>query len=300
MKVFLTGATGFIGRALIDELDASRCELVTCLVRDPARLAGAHSRPTYVRAVRGDLLDPTSYETDLAGIDVVCHLAAAVGRVRAQDHERVNVEGTSKLLQAAERQGVRRFVHVSTIAVNFPDKSASPYGRTKEEAESRVKSSRLDWAIVRPTIVLGPGSGWGLKLDALARAPIPFTFGSGRARLQPIHVRDVARFLAGLVQEETLGGDTIELGGPEALTFDDFFARVRGGPTRVLHVPTAPLSLPLQILERALPVALPVTAGQFLGFVFDTTAAPHARVERLLPQKTSLEKMITGLGESVP
>jgi NADH dehydrogenase len=295
MRIFLTGATGFIGRHLLDLLDESRCELVVCLVRDPAKLAGKSRATTYVKAVPGDLLKPEKYAAELRGIDVVCHLAAALGKSTPEEMERVNVEGTRVLLEAARAAGVKRFLHVSTIAVTFPEKRHYPYARTKERAEKVVRSSELDWAIVRPTIVLGPGSGWGKKLLALATAPIPFLFGSGRTRMQPVDVRDVARFLAEIMAMPSLGRETVELGGPDVLTFDEFIAKIRADSTPILHVPAGPLVAALGALERPLRSILPVTAGQFYGFLHDTTAAPHALAGRLVPAKRNVDVMIEEL-----
>ncbi len=297
MRVFLTGATGFIGRHVLERLDASRAELVVCLVRDPARLAGKSPRPTYVRPIAGDLLRPETYAAALAGCDIVVHLAAAVGKATEADHFRVNLEGTRVLLDAARAAGVPRFLHVSTISVNFPDKRHYAYARAKERAEELVRASDRDWAIVRPTIVLGPGSGWGKKLRALATAPVPFVFGSGRARLQPVDVRDVARFLVELAASPALGRVTIELGGPDVLTFDEILVRARGAASRVVHVPAAPLIGTLAALERIVGGALPVTAGQFYGFLHDTTAAPNPLVDRFLPMRRDIDTMVAELGQ---
>lgn len=295
MRVFVTGATGFLGRHLLDLLDDSRCELAVCLVRDPAKLAGKSRATTYVKAVPGDLLEPEKYTPELRGVDVVCHLAALTGKASAEEMERVNVDGTRVLLEAARAAGVKRFLHVSTVAVTFPEKRHYPYGRTKERAEEVVRSSDLDWAIVRPTIVLGPGSGWGKKLFALATAPIPFLFGSGRTRMQPVDVRDVARFLAEMLLLPSLGCVTVELGGPDVLTFDEFVTKVRARRTPILHVPAGPLVAALGALERPLHSLLPVTAGQFYGFLHDTTAAPHTLAGRLVPAKRTVDAMIEDL-----
>ena len=190
---------------------------------------------------------------------------------------------------------MKRFVHVSTISVTFPEKRHYPYARTKERAEEIVRSSDLDWAIVRPTIVLGPGSGWGKKLFALATAPIPFLFGNGKARMQPVDVRDVARFLAEMLALPAFGRVTVEIGGPDVLTFNEFVARVRAGRTPILHLPAGPIVATLGALEGPLRSVLPVTAGQFYGFLHDTTAAPHTLDGRLVPAKRGIDAMIQDL-----
>jgi NADH dehydrogenase len=295
MRVFLTGATGFVGRHLLDLLDVTRCEEVVCLVRDPAMLTGKSRAPTYVKAISGSLLEPEKYAAELRGVDTVCHLAALTGKATSQDMERVNVEGTRILVQAARGAGVQHFLHVSTIAVTFSDKRHYPYARTKERAEEIVRASDLDWAIVRPTIILGPGSGWGNKLFALSSAPIPFLFGSGRTRMQPVDVRDVARFLAEMLAMPSFGNVTVEIGGPDVLTFDEFVAKVRERRTPILHVPTAPLVAVLGAIEVPLRSILPITAGQFYGFMHDTTASPHALPTRLVPMLRGVDSMIEDL-----
>ena len=157
MALFLTGATGFIGRRLLPALDAERVGPVHCLVRGPVKLAaGAH-------LVTGDLLDPSSYAAALAECDTVVHLAALTGKASFKEHRRVNVKGTAALLEACREVGVKRFIHVSTIAVTYPDQDVYAYAQTKTEAEELVRVSRLDFAIVRPTIVLGPGSPLGAE-----------------------------------------------------------------------------------------------------------------------------------------
>jgi len=295
MRVFLTGATGFVGRHLLDLLDDSRCERTVCLVRDPAKLQGKSRSTKYVQAIPGDLLEPKTYAAGLSGIDVVCHLAALVGKAPAEEMERVNVEGTRVLLETARQAGVKRFLHVSTIAVKFPEKRHYPYGRSKERAEEVVRSSDLDWAIVRPTIVLGPGSGWGKKLLALSTAPLPFLFGTGRTRMQPVDVRDLARFLVEMLAMPSFGRVTVEIGGPDILTFDEFVAKVRDRRTPILHLPARPLVAALGALERPFFSLLPVTAGQFYGFLHDTTAAPHSLPGLLVPARRGVDAMIEDL-----
>lgn len=246
--------------------------------------------------VKGDIVRPETYAEDLRGCDVIVHLAAAVGRAGEAEHFRVNVEGTRILLAAAEAAGVPHFLHVSSITVNFPQKCHSAYARSKERAEELVRFSSLDWAIVRPTIVLGPRSPWGARLRMLATLPLPLMFGSGRAHLQPVDVRDVVLFLTALLKEPLLSRETMELGGPEVLTFNDLIMRIRGKQCPILHVPTGPIIAVLALMEKIFPLPLPFTAGQFYGLLYDTVAHSHPTVKRLLPVRRGLTSMLEESG----
>src|SRR5882672_471847 len=175
-KVFLTGATGFLGRHVRRQLERGE----GLAVAELSRARGA------------DLLVPASYERELAGADIVLHLAAATGRAAPADHFRVNVEGTRILLEQSRRHGARRFVFVSSIAAKFPDIRRYPYARAKLEAEALVAGGGIEYSIIRPTIIAGPGAPVLAGLRRLAMLPIVPVFGTGRVRVQPIFVDDLA------------------------------------------------------------------------------------------------------------
>jgi NADH dehydrogenase len=220
--------------------------------------------------------DPSSYGPALAGSDTVVHLAALTGKGAPKEHFRVNAEGTELLLERCRREGVARFLHVSTIAVTFPEKRHYPYARSKEESERLVRESGLDWAILRPTIVLGPNSPLWTKFFSLASAPILPVFGSGQNRVNPVHVNDVVSCILSLLASDRLGGRTVECGGRDVLTMGEFLramrraARGREGPA--LHLPVGVIVEMLSLVGRfALPI-LPVSAGQFYAFRYDGVA----------------------------
>ncbi|MEZ5063244.1 MAG: NAD(P)H-binding protein [bacterium] len=288
MRLFLTGATGFVGRAFLRRLPADRFESVTALVRDPAKrpeLAGLHSG---VRLIPGDLTAfPAAAREAAAAADVVLHLAATTGKARAAEHERVIVDGTRALLEAVQ-ESRPRFVHVSTIAATYPELDHYPYGRAKRDAEALVRASGLDWAILRPTIVFGPGSPVGRSLRSLASAPVLPRFGGGHARMHPVHVDDVAEVLVRLLAADPLGGRTIDFGGRDVVTFREFLERLRTaigrGAGPAVSIPVRPLIGTLAALERVAGDALPVAAGQFYAFAHDGVAAVDAADSLVPPQ----------------
>ena len=299
MRVFLTGATGFVGRAFLRRAAAANVDEIDCLVRDPTRLPEGPG----VRAIRGDLaLLSSSALEGLGAADVVIHLAASTGKASEAEHLRVNAEGTRRLAAACREAGAKRFIHVSTVAAAYPETRHYPYARSKQEAEAAVRASGLDFAIVRPTIIFGPGSPVGGSLAGLASAPVLPLFGSGRAIMHPVHVDDVADALLALVAAGELGGRTYGVGGREAVPFGDFLRRLRrelrGQEGPALPVPVRPLISLLAGLERLVGPALPVQAGQFYAFAHDGVA--DAEDGGVLPPasgRKGVDEIIRGIAE---
>jgi nucleoside-diphosphate-sugar epimerase len=278
MKLFLTGSTGFLGRHVRRRLQQFEDRFS---IAELPRSAGA------------DLLSPRSYERELAGADTVMHLAAATGKAPTAEHFRVNAEGTRVLLEQSRRYGVRRFVFVSTISTKFPDIRQYPYARAKLAAEAAVASSGLDYTIVRPTIIAGPGSPAIAGLRRLAVLPVVPIFGTGLVHVQPIFVDDLAQCLVSIVQG---GGQIIELGGPEVITIERLLREMRrvltGKPMRALRIPLAPVLSALEILEIVAAPFLPVTVGQLSSFRFDGTATANEVFERHRAGMTDLSQML--------
>jgi dihydroflavonol-4-reductase len=255
-RVFLTGATGFLGRhALRAFLDHGHA--VVAFVRGESDLPGEVERR------RGDVLDRASVEAGLAGCDAVVHCAGRVSRKPedAEDLYRVHVEGTKNVLDAAVARGVRRAVVASTsgtIAVGEdPDRVHTedddapigllnrwPYYRAKlfaEKAALARNGDRLEVVVVNPTLLLGPGDVNGSSTEDVRlflERKIPAVPPGG---LSYVDVRDAADGLR-LALERGLGGRRYLLGACN-LTIKEFFGRlerVSGVRAPVLPMPRAP------------------------------------------------------------
>jgi NADH dehydrogenase len=285
--LFATGVSGFVGRALLARLAPRR--VPDGKGERPTRVIGLSRNVTAmsipnVELVRGDVLAPEPWIKHLEGAGVVLHAAAATGKLRPEEYERVNVEGTRALLEACRRAGVRHFRYVSSIAAAYPDLEHYPYGRSKRAAEELVRQSGLSWSILRPTIVLGRRSALWQSLRGLAALPLIPIFGTGAARVQPIHVDDLCDVLADWAFDETLAGGTFDAGGPDVLAMEELLRRIKeaiqGTRGRVLHVPLAPLMGVLRLIEGPLFALLPLTSGQLYAFAHDSTAAPNALLAR--------------------
>lgn len=291
MIVVVTGATGFVGARLLPRLVARGHHVVTYGRRTPSA-AVPH------RAVAGDITDVGALAAAMAGADVVLHLAATTGKAAPADHHRVIVDGTRAVLAACRQAAVPRLVCVSSIAAGFADLRDYPYGRAKLAAEDLVRTSGQRACVVRPAAIFGAGSPVQRGLAALAGAPVVPVIGPGTTPLQPIHVDDVADALVDLVDDPSADGETIDLGGPEAVPVETLLHRLRRAagrpPARTLRLP-APLVIgPLRLAEAlGLGPMLPVSAGQFSSFVHSGAARPHAWTDARCPLLRSLDVMLT-------
>ena len=244
--ILLTGATGTVGSALLRRLTAEG-RPVRALVRDQRRLGDQRVR---VQIALGDLADPPSFRNALRGVDTVVHLAASIRDQPGASIEELNALATLRLVRAAERAGVERFVFFS--AMNATHHSRTRFFRAKALAERAVGESSLSTLIFKPSIIYTPGDPWLTLLDRLSRLPAVPVSGSGKARFQPLWADDVAdAVMAGLSNGAAAG---FELAGPEVLSYDDIVRTVLRAAhrrRRLLHVPLPLVRASLKLLRFA-------------------------------------------------
>lgn len=243
--IAITGATGTVGKALLSQLlDDGRA--VRALVRDPRRLG-----PYRVRAqlAFSDLGDPHGLRHALRGADTVVHLAATIRDQPPRRVEEVNGLGTLRLLRAAERAGVERFVFFSALG-------ATPFQRTrffrsKAFAERGVRESPLRTTIFAPSIVYDRDDPWVRLMRRLALLPVLPVSGSGQARYQPIWAHDVARCVVASLEDRD--DARYELVGPETLSYEQIARQIAAAAGRrrpVVHVPLPLVRSGLMWLRR--------------------------------------------------
>lgn len=218
--LLVTGATGTVGRALVNRLVAAD-RPVRCLVRDPTKLGDLRAR---VQIAIADLAEPPLPRAAMRGVETVVHLASANRDADGATIEEVVVGGTARLVAAARAAGVERFVFFSALG-------ARPWARprllrAKAVAEQIVRESGLRATIVRPSLVYARGDRYLQTIEACARGLgfVPL-IGRGTARYRPIWADDVAACAQRLVALTSLPA-TVELCGPELLTQRQFCAAV--------------------------------------------------------------------------
>jgi nucleoside-diphosphate-sugar epimerase len=275
-NVFVTGASGFVGSAVVAAL-LDRGHGVTALV---------HRRPIAdgrVRNVTGDLFDAAALVEELRGATAIVHLVGVIAERPSKGitFDRVHDQGTAALVRAAVAAGVRRFVYLSAQGAR-PDAPAA-YHRTKFAAEQHVRSADLDWTILRPSLVHGPAGEFTRMLAGWARGRSPpylFMpyFGAGplglghRYQVQPIHVDDVARAVVDALERPTTIGQTIPLGGPDRMTWPQMYRTAAEA-----------------IVGRRRPVvAIPAWYAKLLTHVVPRPLLPFGRSEVLMSQEDNV------------
>jgi nucleoside-diphosphate-sugar epimerase len=238
MKLFVTGASGGLGRTLVEMLTA-RGHAITLLSR---RELPAQSS---IAVARGDLLDPSTYLPALHGHDAVLHLAAVTHSADPDRYYAVNARGTEALLDAARQAGVRRFLHVSTCAVGA---ACGAYGDSKALAEDAVRASGLDWTILRPAEVYGASDreAVGQTIGAVRAGLLVPYVAHAEAKLAPVHRDDVLAAICAAVGNPASSGKTYVLAGPEVFTQAGMIGMLRGvfpGFRLPVPVPVAALRL---------------------------------------------------------
>jgi NADH dehydrogenase len=194
------------------------------LARHADRARNRYNRP--VEQCRGDVLDPASLSAAFAGRDAVIHLVGIIHEKGAQTFDRMHREAAENVVAAMQGSGVGRLLHMS--AVGAAEDSPSEYGRTKAAGERAVRGSGLDWTIIRPSIIFGPGDGFvSLLAPIVEKNPffIP-VIGNGRTRFQPVSVYDVARVFGEALEKPEAVGRAFELGGPDIFTLDEIYREI--------------------------------------------------------------------------
>ncbi len=246
-RVFITGGSGFVGSAIVDELLQRHYAINVLVNRHDLR-----SNVGTIKSFKGGLFDAGAIDRAIAGCNAVIHVVGIIMEKPAQGitFERLHFEATRNVVDAAVRAGVRRYIQMSALGVR-PD-AASRYHQTKYKAEEYVRQSGLDWTIFRPSLIHGP-AGEFMKMESrwVRKVAPPFLFmpyfgagifgQKGAGLLQPVYVGDVARaFVDALANPKTIG-EVYPLGGAQQVTWPQLHnisaQAIRGKKRWVLPLP---------------------------------------------------------------
>ncbi len=249
-RVFVTGGTGFVGKAVIRALLAQGF-LVRCLVRPGSEhdLKGFES----IDRVPGDVLQSDGLTASVEGCTAFVHLVGIIReqRGRGVTFDRLHTQATRNMLALSRAAGIKRFAQMSALGAR-PGARAR-YHQTKWAAEEAVRASDLEWTIFRPSIIFGRGDAFMSVLGrTVSQLPVMPVLGDGRYRLQPIPVEQVAEGFARALRTSESVRQTYEVAGPTPYAFVDLLDEIGRalGRARVrkLRVPLAPV----RALTRAL------------------------------------------------
>jgi uncharacterized protein YbjT (DUF2867 family) len=258
--ILVTGGTGFIGPRVVHAL-RERDQPVRALVRDPDGRSATTLAAWGAELVRGDMTDRESLRHAVEGSEAVVHLVA-IRQGSGEQFRRVMEDGTRELVAAAKEAGVKRFVLMSALGTSKETKDLVPYYHAKWEEEQTVSGSGLEHVIFRPSFVFAKDGGILPTFRRLAKlAPVTPIIGSGEQRIQPIWIEDLATYFAQSVDKAEAANRTFELGGPDAVSWNEFWARLKrtlGQRRPSMHVPMGLMRANALVTER-LPGNIPLT-----------------------------------------
>jgi len=280
MKVFVTGATGFVGREILRQLQAAGHEVRILARKHSSSPVREISSQDKIEVHYGNVLDANSLKGSLDGIDAVVHLVGIISEIGANTFENIHTRGTENMVNVARGSDVKRFVQMSALGVRRD--AVSRYHKSKWAAEEIVRGSGLDFTIFRPSIIYGRGDQFVNLFARLSRrSPILPVMGRGEGTLQPIRVEDVAQCFVKSLTEPRSIGQTYDLCGPDILTMPEILKTiclVTGRKRFQVHIP--------------LPIANGLAA--FLEYIFPLLRKPPP-LNR--DQLIMLEEMVIGNGE---
>jgi NADH dehydrogenase len=257
--ILVTGGTGFVGPKIVHAL-RERDLPVRALVRKPANASAQSLSAWGCELVQGDVTDAAGLGRAVEGCDTIVHLVA-IRQGSRERFERVMEQATRDLVAAAKDAGARRFVLMSALGTSEATKDLVPYYHAKWEMEQTVSASGLAHVIFRPSFVFGRDGGILPTFRRLARvAPVTPIIGSGMQRIQPIWIDDVAAYFAEAAQRPEIAG-LFELGGPDAVSWNEFWERLKrvlGVRRPSIHVPLGLMRANALVTER-LPGDIPLT-----------------------------------------
>jgi uncharacterized protein YbjT (DUF2867 family) len=262
MKVFLTGSTGFVGSHMLERLLGAG-HSVHALVRDSATTKPLPQSPG-CKYFTGDIVSGVGLQPAIHGCHAVIHMVGIIAEKGNNTFEAVHQVGTRNVIAAAQRSGISRFIHLSALGVRADGVAA--YQTSKWKGEEEVRRSGLEYCILRPSLIFGPGDGFVTQMMEIMRKapvlrPVP---GNGLPRFRPIFIDDVTFCLERALTAESARNRTIELGGADELSLNEVLseiARCGGSRKPPLHIPM-PLMLAAAALAQTFLPHPPITLDQ--------------------------------------
>jgi uncharacterized protein YbjT (DUF2867 family) len=256
--ILVTGGTGFVGTKIVHALRAED-HPVRILARQPEK--HDQLRAWGCEVVPGDMTDAASLRRAVEGCETVIDLVALISG-KPEDFQRVMIQGTRDLISAAKKARVKRFILMSALGVSERTKDLTPYFHAKWDEEQAVQASGLDYTIFRPSFIFGgDGGSLPIYIRQVRWSPVVTVIGDGTRRLQPIWVEDVAAFFAKSLSTPGAVNRTFEVGGPDVVTWDELYERIRrvlGKRRAKIHLPYGLVRAGAAVVEK-LPLDFPLS-----------------------------------------
>jgi uncharacterized protein YbjT (DUF2867 family) len=269
MNVLLTGASGFIGSHLARALRAAEYVVIEAH-------RGVDGGTAAVRADFTRDLTVRDWLPKLVGIDAIINAVGIVREHGAQTFESIHKRAPQALFTACVAAGVRRIVQISALGA---DRGMTRYFLSKRAADDYLATLPLEWTIVRPALVFGPGASSARLLTRLAQLPLVPLPGRGEQRVQPLHIDDLTEALVHLLADASTHRSRIELVGPQSFSVRELLVGLRAtqrmSPARFLQVP-------MSIVRAAAHVAASPVDSETLALLEAGERGDPATIRQLL------------------
>ena len=291
--IAITGATGFVGRAVVKQARAAG-HPVRVIVRDP-REARWLAEEFGCELFHGNVLHAPALAGAFAGVKCVIHLVGIIHEKNENTFDRAHTEATSNVIAEAKTAGVKRLIHMSALGARVDGRSR--YHQTKWAAEEAVRKSGLAWTIFRPSLIYGAGNK---SISVLAKLTkwLPFVpvLGNGESKIQPVAVDFVAKCFVAAVHTDDAVQKTYDLCGPVAFTWNALYDKLlaaQGLRKPKLHLPLPVARLQAKVFEAVLPNP-PFTSDQLLMTGEDNTGDPKPAEVAFALEQESFEQGLSG------
>jgi uncharacterized protein YbjT (DUF2867 family) len=261
--ILITGGTGFVGAYILEALEEEKIPRGNIRIMSRPGKALNSLRSMGYDTVPGSVTSMEDVRRALQGVDTVIHLVALIREVKSkgQTFDRVMGQGTENVAQAAKEAGVKRILFMSALGST---NQTTPYYRNKMRGEQAIKATGIPYTIFRPSIQIGPGGEFTALLKSLTATPIAPVLGHGRYPVQPMYVRDMARYYAQALRDERYLNQTFEVGGPEVFEYNDMVRQTmqaRGKKGLLFHAPLLLVRPMIPLIDKVLPKL--ITKDQF-------------------------------------
>lgn len=261
MKIAVTGASGFVGRALTESLKCKGHRLVLLSHKNPPQF----SKDDNIEVICADVHDYESLKAAFDGVDIVYHLIGIIAETRELTFERTVVSGATNVVRAAQECGVSKIIYMSALGTQA--EAMAVYHRSKWKAEESVRNSGIEHVILRASIIFGPEDKFlNMIAGMIKKSPFVPIIGDGKYLLQPVFINDLAEILSDCIDNIKAVNQTIEVGGPFAYSYKDLLAILKRhlNKKRInIYLPLWLMRIVAYIMERLLKPA-PLTTDQLI------------------------------------
>jgi NADH dehydrogenase len=260
--LLIIGGTGFVGGYILEALDGQiPSDQIRVISRDQASLEKLKAQG--YDTVAGNVANQDDLRRATQGVDNVIFLTAIIREVRGkgQTFDAVIGQGAENMVQAAKEAGVTRILFMSALGADDID---TGYFKNKLRGERAVKESGIPYVIFRPSFLIGPGGEFPGLLKQLTNFPIVPVLGSGKYPVQPMYVRDMARYFASALTDDRYTNQTFDVGGPETFEFNEMLRQTltaRHKKGWLFHAPLFLVRPMIPIIEAVMPKL--ITRDQF-------------------------------------